>query len=510
MATQHSEQQDSVTDRIQNELRIPQEQRRPLWTGVLVGLVIGVLIGWFVLGWGLFPVSYEGQAYANHLNDEAQADYLSAVADAYAARRDDAALALAQYRLSAFIGEGILTESIREAQTYILELQSTMPEDAVLTRDVLEANMRLENLNVLAGALRTQSDATAESATEQSADGAGAAQPDANAETSQPNSEAPPVTNNGERNGEGMSVMQWLLLGFFAVMLIGGGIFLLRYLTKRSDGDDDDRAHSQSNARWDDDPEDEPVNRAYTVSPHTTTSGTQATERPAELPAHTLAPVVDLDQDPDYGFQTDDNDDRVADSGAGSVYAQVDFDESDWPENFDAAETPLAAAVEESVTPINRAQAMRGMKIATNVAHFHIGISDYDQAFALIDPDSGINIGDCGVGVTMPGGLRENHPEEVVSLDVWLFDKLDEERIGNYKRVLISEYVIDHGLEANFADVQGAVGKPIVAQPELTFEIEGENLRLLCRVIEADYSDNGATKGIFTNVKVEMSVLKKR
>jgi hypothetical protein len=161
MATQHSEQQDSLTDRIQDELRIPQAQRRPLWTGVIIGLVIGVLIGWFVLGWGLFPVSYQGQAYANHLNDEAQADYLSAVADAYAARRDDAALALAQYRLRAFIGEEILTESIHEAQTYILELQSKM-SDPVLTRDVLGANMRLENLNVLAGALRTQSEASAE------------------------------------------------------------------------------------------------------------------------------------------------------------------------------------------------------------------------------------------------------------------------------------------------------------------------------------------------------------
>lgn len=58
-----------------------QAVRRPLLIGAAGGLIVGCLLGWLLLGWYLFPVSYE-------LSPEAKAQYVRIVSDSYALRRD--------------------------------------------------------------------------------------------------------------------------------------------------------------------------------------------------------------------------------------------------------------------------------------------------------------------------------------------------------------------------------------------------------------------------------------
>ena len=56
---------------------------RALLVGAAAGLVVGCLIGWFIIGWWLWPVQYVGDAYTYELNEAEKAEYVAAVVDSY-------------------------------------------------------------------------------------------------------------------------------------------------------------------------------------------------------------------------------------------------------------------------------------------------------------------------------------------------------------------------------------------------------------------------------------------
>jgi hypothetical protein len=67
---------------------------RPLVAGV-IGLVIGLIIGWFIIGWWLWPVEYVG-AGPSDLRFDAKVEYMRMAMQAYA-QNGDAAQARARY-----------------------------------------------------------------------------------------------------------------------------------------------------------------------------------------------------------------------------------------------------------------------------------------------------------------------------------------------------------------------------------------------------------------------------
>jgi hypothetical protein len=60
---------------------------RPLVSGLVLGLVAGILIGWFALGWGLWPVTWT-DASPDLLYETYRADYVLMVAKLYQQNRD--------------------------------------------------------------------------------------------------------------------------------------------------------------------------------------------------------------------------------------------------------------------------------------------------------------------------------------------------------------------------------------------------------------------------------------
>jgi hypothetical protein len=51
--------------------------------GGIIGFIIGLLIGWLLIGWVLWPVQYVGDAYTYELNEAEKLDYLAALVDSY-------------------------------------------------------------------------------------------------------------------------------------------------------------------------------------------------------------------------------------------------------------------------------------------------------------------------------------------------------------------------------------------------------------------------------------------
>jgi hypothetical protein len=142
-------------------------------------------------------------------------------------------------------------------------------------------------------------------------------------------------------------------------------------------------------------------------------------------------------------------------------------------------------------------------------AHYHAGIHDYDESHPITDPSSAKYIGECGMGVSTKNGLLQNNQEQVVALEVWLFDKTDEKNIGSQTRVLLSEYAIDHNLEQAFLKERQSDPRPFTAQPNVRFQLDSQNLLLDCTIVEAIYAANGSAKGTFQSVKVDMAVHRK-
>ena len=60
--------------------------KKPVVTGA-VGLVLGILIGWLVIGWGIWPVKWV-DATPNQLRADLKEDYLRMAIDSYTARPD--------------------------------------------------------------------------------------------------------------------------------------------------------------------------------------------------------------------------------------------------------------------------------------------------------------------------------------------------------------------------------------------------------------------------------------
>ena len=99
--------------------------------------------------------------------------------------------------------------------------------------------------------------------------------------------------------------------------------------------------------------------------------------------------------------------------------------------------------------------------------------------------------------------MLNNDRDQVVAVEVYLFDKSDETQLMDINRVLLSEYAHDHLLK-HFERDKERFG-PIVAQRNTTFELSGRQLVLKCSVRDVLYSP----EGIFQRLVVDMELKKK-
>lgn len=137
--------------------------------------------------------------------------------------------------------------------------------------------------------------------------------------------------------------------------------------------------------------------------------------------------------------------------------------------------------------------------------------NDYEERHQIIMDSAdqnhyGRNVGECGIGVNFKNGILQNKPHDVIALDVWLIDKTELESLDNVKRILLSEYAIDHDLTTVIQRENRSDGEPITPQTGLEFELQGNRLSLICQVLEATYVQNTDVRGIFESLQIQMTV----
>lgn len=512
---------------------------------LLAGMIVGLLLGLFI-GWVVWPVEWQG-ATLNELFPTERAEYLGAVADAFALNRSPEAAEVARQRVAA-LGDNLSSE----LEAAIAHFSNTADPNREL---------RINNLTFLAsnlgistpGLVGVTQDAPANTASA-SDTGNVAPSPESNAATTP-------------------GWLTWLLYVLAGLLLIVLGLYLILRMRQGQGGVptgeyidreigslqnavvDPWAQRTQSYVAADDDP-------VYAM-PATADNDWQ---RP--VPADpTLADEYSFDDDPEEpshvrpGAQTwvganrgshvaqlrlDQGDDGSAEE---EDFVEEDEDESEPPapmpplagvaapsaaamrqpnEPPQSAEAPLFQShLEPRPTPVRTESSFKGAAthlerpvslsrpltkykmLEIYTAHYQVGIHDYNESRPLMDSTTGKYVGECGMGASTKNSLLQNHPDQVVALEVWLFDKTDEKNVGTQTRVLLSEYAIDHNLEQAFTKERQDDPRPFTAQPNTRFQLESQNLLLDCTITEAVYMPSGPNKGIFQSVTVEMAVYKK-
>ncbi len=448
--------------------------------GAIVGLIAGLIIAWAV-----WPVQWTN-AWPGDLSQEAKAQYLASVAQVYTYFNNEQAAEVARGRLLD-LNEN-LGEEIAAAQAYF---QDNPQRDGPVYITMLG----------------------------QLAEGLGVTSPNI---ITAPTEAAPAAaTEDAAPSGGAPSWLIWIGAFLAIVLLVGGGIFVISKLALRRKHVVDSQVDSQFD-NVDDDFEDQFGADRY--GPEAGPPG-----RPRSAPAYGPSAAghagFNVHAADDYEFESEPDDASLYSRGASiqDLDDEGDFDQGDGEDDLDddvtqesdeeyfsggqADRMSGASAAAQAAPASGTGSRQAGARVLdTFIAHYQAGVIDFDQSFKIVDPESNRFVGECGMGVDYKNGILQDDPENVIALDIWLYDQKMEKSVGNRTRVLLSEYALDRNLEPSLMRERPNDPPPIVAQPGISFQIKGPSLTLDCEVIEAEYVKNSRDAGIFQNVKVELTV----
>ena len=168
-----------------------------------------------------------------------------------------------------------------------------------------------------------------------------------------------------------------------------------------------------------------------------------------------------------------------------------------------AAATPKPAAGMPPPSPLFAARQDRYSVLDSYTAIYTAGMMDFDHTQNVANPQGAGYIGEYGFGIANRHGVLNNNLEQVVALEVYLFDKSEETAPVTTSRTLLSEYAHDKLYSLFEREKQG--GDPIIAQPRTRFQLEGRQLLLDCVIAAVTYT----REGIFQAVTVEMTLKRK-
>ena len=419
---------------------------RPWYFWPLITFVVGLLIGWLVIGWGLWPVTWTN-ALVQDLRPDLRNQYIAMVADSYAQTGN---LDQARGRLSGWSDEE-LAQVIADAQ------------EVLVARDIAAAR----NVQSLAAAVG----ATAGGASS----GPSQAQPAPSAASGAPN-----VVS---RLRSVCTALIFIVLAIAALLLL---IFLFRRWRSAQVGESAGRDDSSFDV----------------VEPHVAAAAAAEQEK-----ARWARPETSTHDDwrPSPGSVDtspqswrDEAVDAESESFAPEQRSETPLrpvgpapSATGWTE---PAEPPRATPTPPAASSVPTLQ-----KLTENTAVYQMGEPDYDEAFDINDPADGY-MGQCGLQLIEPFG-RER--DQAVALQVWLWDSSDPD---TQALVLMSEGAYrDTSLRSEHEGEHGA----LAVKPGTEFELHSHDLLLRGRVEKVSYAEAEPPRGIFADLHVRLTVYRR-
>jgi|WetSurMetagenome_2_1015567.scaffolds.fasta_scaffold41778_2 hypothetical protein len=418
---------------------------RAVWFWPLVAFLIGLLVGWLVIGWALWPVTWKN-TLPQDLRPAERDAYLAMVAESLATSGDTT---MAQERLASWPSD-LLAVDLGRLQGRFAR------EDAV----------QAEQVQTLASALGLDLGATASGQT------AGA----------RPSAGSPPFSGIQWRTV--CTTGLWVLL-----ILLGVAAIVLLYRRWRASqlreaapatapvaGD----AHSWSMVGG----------SKSTESAGDTEAAWSQGDAEGEISPRTSIPP--WEEDEAGGFDEGD----FISPPPRSVSQRVD----------QPSQAALAASAGAAVTATGAARPVGApvpsgslTKVSEVRALYQMGEPDYDEAFDVKDA-GGAYIGECGVALVDPVGRGH---DQAAALQVWLWDKSDPD---TKVKVLMGEGAYrDTAMRDQLAKDQPS----IAVKPGATFELDSYNLLLRGTVEKLDYADLEPAYGVFAELQLLLQVFRK-
>lgn len=489
-----------------------------LAAGIVIGLALGLLVGWV---W--WPVDWQGATAtttaSSSLDPDIKYSYMGAVADAYAANpNSSAATALAAQRISALGGD--MPTHFREALAYYGSQPTGSTQVSNLTALASVVGVPLQGPT--GGVIATEVVGT----------------------TPQPTTAAPASGTAGNAGWGG-----WVVVLLAALLLIGGGGYILwRVAQQRVPSDETTTAFADEEIGGGTSATTAGFDRSSLSPLPAAGASVAAGSAPRPRPAPTggpfgFDPEGDDDVYPPSATRSPANPGGAAPTSADDVDAEDDDDDSldvyppaatgyvtavgasapftgsrsdprqsSMPTSSehatDTTNAPAAGVTARSATlpslkPAVPSRYERYAPVDHHTATYQMGIIDFDYTKNVENPEGTGYIGEYGIGISNRHGLLDNNLEQVVALEVYLFDKTDETQLLTVTRALLSEYAHDNLY--NFFDREKQSADPITAQIGTNFQLEGRQLLLDCTVKDVLYT----SQGVFKNVVVDM-VLKRR
>lgn len=134
---------------------------------------------------------------------------------------------------------------------------------------------------------------------------------------------------------------------------------------------------------------------------------------------------------------------------------------------------------------------------------FRVGIPEYEESFTIEEPGTGKVIGSCGMRANLEVDPDAIHPDQVRVLEVWLYDNRD----NRSPRQFIVAPGVDPERLVNAEDNAATVtGEPLEAQPGAEFRILSASFILLCRLERVEVLHPDQPDSPFREVRAELSV----
>lgn len=421
---------------------------RPAYFWPLITFVIGLLVGWLAIGWGIWPVTWTN-ALPQDMRAAERDQYLTMVAESYAVNSD---LDLAKTRLTGWSSE--------ELAKHLANLQGNLEvTDARLAGDVQLLGQALG----LGGALAP-------------------AAPTADVRPQ------PSASTTGTRTllQSICTVGLWVLLGL-------GGIALLVYLWSRwrksvqrgsSEPAIGESLRSVLGGRPAQRSADEIAQDVKRRWPEASVTPGEARETPPAAPTRQAIAQAELYEDVDALAE-----EPPPSFGAEPVRRVASWTET--PSSVPVAEPSRRVAVPEP--------GGRLAKIGDYVAIYQMGEPDYDEGFDINDPVDGY-MGQCGLQLVDPIGRNR---DQAAALQVWLWDSRDTD---TYTLVLMSDGAYR---DTALRSAQAGEHEVMAVRPGQEFELASHDLLLKGRVERIEYADQEPVRTLFSEVQVRLQMYRK-